>query len=579
MKLPLFILIAICAGIAVASGSAEATAVGAPPTWPIPADAAAGPPPIPTLPAAGEAAPPADQIADPVRPAATCGGWYLQSSYAGRWQAGSSWWEYQCNSSDYQYHSTCSGGACDQWCPYCWSETQEWTDYFYWDGSNAVFYGQLYSDSVIYDYQYDDGSPPYATASWWDGPTAQWYLLNAHPLSVSKQGSGSGTVTSSPAGISCGSACHEIVDAGTPVTLTATADMSSVFTGWSGDCSGTGACAVTMDQARSVTATFERQRFTLSVATAGTGSGLVYMSPGATGCRSCQQSFDIGTTVTLTAYPDPSSVFTGWSGDCSGSGSCQVTMDQARSVTATFSLSTFNLAVAKAGTGSGTVTSSPPGISCGVSCQASFAAGTAVTLTATADAGSLFSGWSGDCSGTGSCQVTIDRARSVTATFAPNAPPRASFTVTCAGLTCTFDGSGSADPEGSSVTYAWNFGDGASVSGGDWKPSRTYGRPGSYTVTLSVTDNAGATGSDSKAINPISLSARGYKQKGLAKVDLAWSGTSSASFDVYRNGARIATVEGTSYADNINKTGSATYTYKVCEPAASTCSNEVRVAF
>jgi hypothetical protein len=48
---------------------------------------------------------------------------------------------------------------------------------------------------------------------------------------------------------------------------------------------------------------------------------------------------------------------------------------------------------------------------------------------------------------------------------------------------------------------------------------------------------------------------------------------------VYRNGARIATVQGTSYTDNINKTGSATYTYRVCAPAASTCSNQAAVSF
>lgn len=75
------------------------------------------------------------------------------------------------------------------------------------------------------------------------------------------------------------------------------------------------------------------------------------------------------------------------------------------------------LAVAEAGTGSGAVTSSPAGLSCGSQCAADFAAGTAVTLTATAAPGSSFQGWSGDCSGTGSCTVAMDTYRSVTATF------------------------------------------------------------------------------------------------------------------------------------------------------------------
>ena len=75
------------------------------------------------------------------------------------------------------------------------------------------------------------------------------------------------------------------------------------------------------------------------------------------------------------------------------------------------------LTVTKTGNGSGTVTSSPAGISCGPGCSADFISGTAVILTASPDAGSTFSGWSGDCIGTGACTVTMDTAKSVTATF------------------------------------------------------------------------------------------------------------------------------------------------------------------
>jgi PKD repeat protein len=552
---------------------AEAAVVNAAPVWPIPAGVPAGPPPIPALAEAGNTAPPADQIADPVRPAAVCGGWQLQSNYGGRWAAASSWWEYRCSEQDAQYHNTCPGPACNAFCPDCYWETQDWIDYFVWDGSKAVFYGEAYSDSVVYD----SGDFSYSSADWWDAPTAQWYLVSAFPLSVAKDGTGSGVVTSSPAGISCGNTCFEIADAGSSVTLTATPDASSVFAGWSGDCWGTGVCQVTMDQARSVIAIFRPKQFTLSVATAGTGGGLVYMSPGSTGCRSCRQSFDIGTSVTLTPAPDASAVFTGWSGDCAGSGACQVTMDQDRSVTANFALTGFTLTVARAGTGSGQVSSTPSGIACGNSCQASFESGRAVTLAATPDASSIFAGWSGDCSGTGACQVTMDQFRSVTATFVLNAPPYASFTVTCTGLTCTFDGGGSTDPEGSSLTYAWDFGDGGSASG--QTASHAYGRPGSYTVALTVTDNRGASSSASKAINPIALSARGYKQNGLQKADLSWSGQTGASFDVYRNGRAIATVQGVAYTDNVNGRGSGTYTYRVCAVATAICSNDVKVSF
>jgi protein MpaA len=74
--------------------------------------------------------------------------------------------------------------------------------------------------------------------------------------------------------------------------------------------------------------------------------------------------------------------------------------------------------VALAGTGSGTVTSSPAGIDCGSTCSAVFPSGTEVSLTATPASGSTFAGWSGaGCLGTGSCQVTMSAAESVTATF------------------------------------------------------------------------------------------------------------------------------------------------------------------
>jgi hypothetical protein len=72
------------------------------------------------------------------------------------------------------------------------------------------------------------------------------------------------------------------------------------------------------------------------------------------------------------------------------------------------------LTITKTGAGTGTVTTSPFGISCGASCAALFNSGDLVTLTAAADAGSIFSGWAGDCSGWGTCQVTMAQARNVT---------------------------------------------------------------------------------------------------------------------------------------------------------------------
>jgi hypothetical protein len=78
----------------------------------------------------------------------------------------------------------------------------------------------------------------------------------------------------------------------------------------------------------------------------------------------------------------------------------------------------FTLSVTKAGTGSGTVSSEPPGIDCGADCTEALFQATVITLTATADDGSIFDGWSGACSGSGDCPLTIDSDQVVTGTFA-----------------------------------------------------------------------------------------------------------------------------------------------------------------
>ncbi|MBW3581534.1 MAG: S8 family serine peptidase [Euryarchaeota archaeon] len=79
-----------------------------------------------------------------------------------------------------------------------------------------------------------------------------------------------------------------------------------------------------------------------------------------------------------------------------------------------------------------------------------------------------------------------------------NSPPTASFTAGCNDLACSFDGSGSTDTDGTISSYAWDFGDGTTGSGAT--VSHTYAAGGTYTVTLTVTDDGGATDSDSKSV-------------------------------------------------------------------------------
>jgi hypothetical protein len=139
----------------------------------------------------------------------------------------------------------------------------------------------------------------------------------------------------------------------------------------------------------------------------------------------------------VVATPDPGTIYTSWNGNFTLNGTTLTVsgMGWNNELGSGDSLSsvgfcayrgpgvgsppptTFDLSVSKAGTGSGTVTSSPAGIDCGSTCTAGYTSGTSVTLTATPAAGSVFAGWSGACSGTGTCTVAMSAARSVTATF------------------------------------------------------------------------------------------------------------------------------------------------------------------
>lgn len=150
---------------------------------------------------------------------------------------------------------------------------------------------------------------------------------------------------------------------------------------------------------------------TLTITMAGAGTGSVFALP----ALGAALGYEAGTTVTLTANPltvgAGASFFAGWGGACAIAGAnrtCVLVMNSNSAVTATFSL-LLTITVNIAGDGKGTVTANPPGFA--------YEPGTQVTLTATPNTGSTFTGWAGDCAGAAPCVLQVNANRSVTANF------------------------------------------------------------------------------------------------------------------------------------------------------------------
>lgn len=161
-----------------------------------------------------------------------------------------------------------------------------------------------------------------------------------------------------------------------------------------------------------------RDKVTVTVSnTGGSGTGQVTCNQAA-----CAPQYYRGTPITFTAIPDTNMIFGGWSGACAGTQTtCTVTLAGNTTVTAAFLPATQDLMLATSGLGgaSGTITTAPPGASCGTGCVR-FATGTQVTLTASPASGYYLSAWTGDCLGNGlTCQLAMTAGHAAAAQYAP----------------------------------------------------------------------------------------------------------------------------------------------------------------
>lgn len=243
------------------------------------------------------------------------------------------------------------------------------------------------------------GSIPASSSPYFIGPPMS-------ELSVTKTGNGDGNVTSmNPAGMNCDSTASEICDIAVPdgleVTLTATADASSIFNGWGADCSGAGnSTMITVSADSNCTADFEIQQFNVDVSINPPGGGSVTSSPSGIDCPGdCSELFDINSFINLNETADPDFDFASWTGDSDCSDGDIDDLMEDTSCTANFNIKRFVVTVVIVGDGVGSVSSMPPGISCPGDCTEIYDIHTEITLSETTNPDSDFLGWTGpaDC--------------------------------------------------------------------------------------------------------------------------------------------------------------------------------------
>lgn len=280
-------------------------------------------------------------------------------------------------------------------------------------------------------------------------------------LGVAVYGPGTGRVQGS--GIDCGQggdgtcATSFSLDGGPQVVdLVAVPDAGSTLWAWSGPCAGTGTCRVTMNASQWVVAAFKPDSNVLTARVIGGGTVTsagpgISCRPDATSGCALRVTDTPGASITLTATPDPGSVFKGWSAPCLGSTAAQCTVDVHAGVVviATFAPATLPVTLRPFGDGGGTI--SGGGVTCAVpdgQCRLDVpntTPPTSVTFQAQPATDSLFLGWGGMCSGTApTCTLSMTGWGEVQAYFTPRTYP----------LAVTFQGTGTGRVDGGGLACA-----------------------------------------------------------------------------------------------------------------------------
>ena len=178
--------------------------------------------------------------------------------------------------------------------------------------------------------------------------------------------------------------------------------------------------------------------------------------------------------------------------------------------------------------------------------------------------------------------ATASASKAITVTApATNIAPTAAFAVSCSALICRFTNQ-STDVDGSIMAWKWTFGNGTSATSRN--PSRTYASSGTYTVTLRVTDDDGATKQRSRAItitSAVKLTVTGRVDATKQYVTVKWSGARGSTVDLYRNRKFLNHEPNDGlYTASRLLPGLSKYTFSVCELGSTTiCSNEASVTF